>query len=74
MFSGNATRPTLDGRQDAAVTGIINRCRIINHIDSNQYTIYLFLEKRRTLKLAIQGTSGTAFGFSSPLPTLQPKK
>lgn len=32
---------------------------------------YLFLEKKRQLKLSIQGTSGPVFGFNSPIPSLQ---
>ncbi|XP_026805121.1 dual specificity mitogen-activated protein kinase kinase 4-like isoform X1 [Rhopalosiphum maidis] len=31
-------------------------------------------EKRRQLKLAIQGTSGPSFGFNSPIPSLQSLK
>ncbi|XP_008181332.1 dual specificity mitogen-activated protein kinase kinase 4 isoform X2 [Acyrthosiphon pisum] len=31
-------------------------------------------EKRRQLKLAIQGTSGASFGFNSPIPSLQSLK
>ncbi|XP_050440995.1 dual specificity mitogen-activated protein kinase kinase 4-like isoform X1 [Adelges cooleyi] len=31
-------------------------------------------EKRRQLKLAIQGSSGSSFGFSSPIPSLQSLK
>jgi len=37
-------------------------------------TFYSFLEKRRQLKLAIQGTSGASFGFNSPIPSLQSLK